>query len=203
MARTPALIAVVIAALLCASCTSTATQSPSPAPATSPPTASSPSASPSATATQSWSAQQAAAIEAVDAYRAASQKIWSSPGSYSESEMKAALKASAGPDVVSSNVGSYLDLKKRELRILGDTTVLTSSAGKATDVGYATQVVVTLCIDQSQLRAVDSAGNEVGADKLGYELTDFNLREYTVQKRDSDKSLRVYGIAPAKGVCGP
>lgn len=203
MARTPALIAVVITALLCASCTSTSAPSTSPPPTTSSATTGSSPVSSSATPTPIWSAQQTGAIAAVDAYRTASQKIWSNPQGYSEDEMTAALKTSAGPDVVSSNVGSYLDLKKRGLRIVGDTTVLTSSAGKATDVGYATQVVVTLCIDQRQLRAVDSSGAEVGADKLGYELTDFNLREYTAQKRSTDKAFRVYGIAPAKGLCGP
>lgn len=203
MARTPAFIAVVIAALLCVSCTTAVTPSPMPSPATSSPTAGSPSASPTETATPTWTGQQAAAIEAVDAYRAASQRIWSAPDSYSKAEMTTLLKPTAGPDVVSSNVGSYLDLKKRGLRILGDTAVLSSAADKATDVDYATQVVVTLCIDQRQLRAVDMSGNEVGADVLGYELTDFNLRQYTVQKRNTDKAFRVYGIAPAKGVCGP
>lgn len=202
MARTPAFIAVAIVAIVCASCTVTGAPSTSPPPVPPSTTAGSPSVSPSATPTPTWSAEQAAAIAGVDAYREASQKIWSNPSSYSEKEMAALLRASAGPDVVTSNVGSYLDLRKRGLRILGDTTVVTATAGKATDVGYATQVVVTLCIDQRQLRAVDASGNEVGADKLGYELKDFNLREYTAQKRGSDKGFRVYGIAPATGACG-
>lgn len=117
--------------------------------------------------------------------------------------MTALLRASAGSQVVTSNVGSYLALKKRGLRILGNTSVLTAAAGKAADVGYASQVLVTLCIDQRELRAVDKSGKEVSAAVLGYELADFNLREYTVQKRSTDKVFRVYGIAPAKGACGP
>lgn len=116
--------------------------------------------------------------------------------------MRTLLKPSAGPEVVNSNVASYLDLKKRGFRYEGATAVLTTLASKASDVGYGTEVVVTRCVDQRGIRVVDKDGAEVSAEKLGYALPDFNLRQYTVQKRTTDKGFRIYGIAPAKGECG-
>lgn len=203
MAPTPALIAACSVFLLLSACTPAAVTPPS----TSPGTTSSPSptasrTSPSATPSPTWSDDQAAAIAAVDEYRAVSQKIWADPAAFSEKQMRALLKPSAGPAVVDANVASYLDLKKRGFRYDGDTFVLTTSANSGSDVGYGTEVVVIRCVDQRAIRVVDKTGAEVSADDLGYELPDFNLRQYTVQKRTSDKAFRVYGIAPAKGACG-
>ena len=203
MAPTPALIIALFACLLLSGCTSPETTSPSAASPTASSSAVTPSSqSPSASPTPTWSADQAAAIAAVDEYRAASQKIWADPAAFSEKAMRALLTPSAGPEVVNSNVASYLDLKKRGFRYEGDTSVLTTLASKSSDVGYGTEVVVTRCVDQRGIRVVDKDGAEVSAEKLGYELPDFNLRQYTVQKRTTDKGFRIYGIAPTKGECG-
>jgi len=200
MAPTPALIAACITFVLLSGCTSAVTSPSSSTPAVSAsPTQTAPSPTPSPT----WSAEQAAAIATVDEYRTSGQKIWADPAAFSEKQMRALLKSSAGPKVVDANVASYLDLKKRGFRYDGATAVLTTTATKASDVGYGTEVIVTRCIDQRALRVLDATGAEVSTAQLGYELPDFNLRQYTVQKRGADKAFRVYGIAPTKGKCGP
>ncbi len=204
MARTPALIAVCITGVLLSGCTSAPPSLPSAfSPVSSSPISTSSPQSLSVSPSPTWSADQAAAITAVDEYRAVSQRIWSDPLEFSEKEMKALLNPTAGPEVVDSNVASYLDLKKRGLRYDGDTAVLTTVADKVSGLSYGTEVVVTRCVDQRAIRVVDKNGNDVGSSVLGYELPDFNLRQYTVQKRTTDKTFRVYGIAPSKGECGP
>ncbi len=202
MAPTPALIAVVITAFLCASCTTAGSPSSTPPPAVTPSTNIT-STSPSATPTPTWSAEQAAAIRAVDGYRSASDQIGANPSGYTEAQMRATLEKWAGPEVVKSNVASFLSLKKRGFRYDIHTTVLTTKASRASDVGYGTEVVVTRCIDQRPARVLDKSGDEVSEAELGYRVSEYLLRQYTAQKRASDGGFRVYGLAPTKGECGP
>lgn len=157
----------------------------------------------SATPTPTWSADQASAIQAVEDYRTASQQIGSMPSDFTEAQMKAALKKVAGPEVVKANVASYLSLKKRGLRYDGTTSVLSTIASDPSDVGYGVEVVVTHCIDQRGIKLVDKAGVEVSDDRSGDSVADFNLRQYTVQRRTDEERFRVYGTAPAKGTCAP
>lgn len=202
MARTPALIAVVITAFLCASCTTAGSSSSTPPPAVTPSTNIT-STSPSATPTPTWSAEQAAAIRAVGGYRAASDQIGANPSGYTEEQMRATLEKWAGPEVVKSNVASFLSLKQRGFRYDIHTTVLTTMASRASDVGYGTEVVITRCIDQRPAKVLNRSGEEVSEAELGYRVSEYLLRQYTAQKRASDSSFRVYGLAPTKGECGP
>ncbi len=196
-----------ITACLLAGCGPSPTPSPSSATPTSgtssalPTVPASTSASPSPTPT--WSAEQAAAITAVDDFRTASREIGADPANFSEAEMRALLKKSSAGNVLTGAVTGYLRLKKLGFHYLGESPALTTTAMRAADVGYATQVIVTRCLDQRDLRVVDRMGTEVPKDKLGYEIPDFNLRQYTVQKRTGSKAFLVYGIAPTKGECGP
>lgn len=201
MAPTPALIAVVITAFLCASCT--AAGSPSSTPPAGTPSTIVTSSSPSATPTPTWSAEQASAIQAVDGYRAASDQIGANPAGYTEAQMRATLAKWAGPEVVKSNIASFLSLKKRGFRYDIHTIVLTTKASRASDVGYGTEVVITRCIDQRPAKVLDKSGDEVSEAQLGYRVSEYLLRQYTAQKRTSDSSFRVYGLAPTKGECGP
>lgn len=117
--------------------------------------------------------------------------------------MRALLTKVAGPEVVKANVGSYLNLKKRGFRYAGTVVPLKAISHGVTDVGYATQVIVTRCNDQRGLKAVDGSGREVDEATLGYKIPEFNMRQYVVQKRKGDKHFRVYGIGSASGSCGP
>lgn len=193
-----------LAAFLIAGCSSTDAGSPSPNTPSAPPpasTVSAPTSTPSPTET--WSADQAAAIDVVNSYRAVSEKIGEDPAAFTEASMTSRLKKTAGEEVVRANVASFLSLKERGLRYQGSTVPMTTSASKASDVGYGVEVIVTRCIDQRALQVIDKSGREVGEEELGYKVPDFNLRQYTVQKRTGTSAFLVYGIAPAKGDCGP
>jgi hypothetical protein len=155
------------------------------------------------TPSPTWSADQAAAIAAVDEYRAAIHRIEGNPAGFSKAQMTAILAEVAGGKVVPGNVADYLDLKKRGLRYDGDTTVVSTTVSEAGAAHYGTEVFVTRCTDQRALRVVDEAGREIDADELGYAIPDFNLRQYTVIKRTGTDRFLVYGLAPAKGECAP
>ena len=205
MAPTPALIAASVLFVLLSGCTApSSTNSPlASATPTSSGSATAPSESPSATPSPTWSADQAAAIAAVDGYRAASDQIGANPSAFTEAKMKSLLGQWAGPAVVKANVASYLELKNGGYRYGGSTTVLSTKATQASDVGYGTEVVITRCIDQQAATVLDKSGNEVTESELGYSIPKFLLRQYTAQKRAGDKTFRVYGLAPTKGECGP
>lgn len=203
MAPTPALIAASVLFVLLSGCTApSASSPPSPGAPTSSASATAPSESPSVTPTPTWSADQAAAIAAVDGYRAASQQIGTNPAVFTEAQMKTLLGKWAGPAVVKANVASYLALKRRGFRYDTGNTVLNTLASSASETGYGTEVVITRCIDQSPARVLDKNGDEVSEQELGYQVSQFLLRQYTAQKRSGDKTFRVYGLAPTKGECG-
>ncbi len=117
--------------------------------------------------------------------------------------MRSMLGKWAGPEVVKANVASYMALKKRGYRYAGTTIVVSTKASRASDVGYGWEVVLTRCIDQRAAMVLDKTGAQVGEAQLGYDIPDFLLRQYTTQKRTADASFRVYGLASAKGQCGP
>ena len=139
----------------------------------------------------------------MDEYRAAIHRIESNPADFSKAEMTAILKRVAGGNVITANVASYLDLKKRGFRYDGDTAVVSTKVSKPSKASYGAEVVVTRCIDQRALRVLDKGGAEVSSAKLGYTVPDFNLRQYTVVRPQGSKQFLVYGLAPAKGDCGP
>ena len=204
MAQTPARIGACIAALLLSGCGSSMQPTlPTPSPTASQAAPTSPSTAPSPTPTPTWSAEQAGAIAAVDEYRAVIGRIEADPAAFSEKQMRTALAEVAGGDVIDANVNSYLDLQKKGLRFDGTTTVVSTLAGDVSQADYGVEVVVTRCIDQRDLRALDSSGTEVGEAELGYEIPDFNLRQYTVVKTAEAARFLVYGLSPTKGECGP
>ncbi len=201
VSRATLVVAVGAVVVLVSACTPAAAPSPS-----GPSTSGSPSvvsATPTPTPTQTWSAVERDAIAAVDAYKAAARRIENDPSAFTEKQMKALLTKVAGPEVVKANVGSYLDLKKRGFRYTGAAIPLMTVSHGATDVGYATQVIVTRCNDQRGLKAVDKDGREVDEATLGYKLPQFNMRQYVVQKRKGETYFRVYGLGKGSGSCGP
>lgn len=196
------LIAVCLAVAMLSGCSPTDPGSPSTASTSASQSATSAAPTPTPSPTPTWSADQAAAIEAVDNFQAASERIGTNPASFSVKQMRTLLGKSAGGDVVSSAVTAYTSLKERKLRYDGTVVVLSTAATKASDVGYGTEVVVTRCIDQRDLRVRDDSGRVLTEDQLGYSIPKFNLRQLTVQKRGDSGRFLVYGIATVKGDCG-
>ncbi len=201
VSRASLVVAVSTVAMLLSACTPTASPSPSGTPVSAPPTVA--SASPTPTPTHTWSAVEQAAIAAVDAYKEAARRIENDPAAFTEKQMKAILTKVAGSEVVKANVGSYLELKKRGFRYSGASVPVMTVSHGATDVGYATQVIVTRCNDQRGVKVLDKDGREVNEATLGYELPEFNMRQYVVQKRKGETHFRVYGLGKGSGSCGP
>ena len=117
--------------------------------------------------------------------------------------MTAILSKVAGGKVVPTNVGAYMDLQKRGFRYDGDTVVVSTIASGPSKASYGTEIFVTHCIDQRELRVLDNSGAEVSSEKLGYTVPDFNLRQYAAVRRQGTKQFLVYGLASVKGECGP
>lgn len=195
------LMAACLAVIMFAGCSSTDFGSPSPSATTPSQTATSAAPTPTASRIPTWSAEQALAIAAVDDFQAASERIGSNPAGFTVKQMTALLGKSAGGEVVTSAVTAYTSLKKRGLRYDGTTVVLSTDATKASDVGYGTEVIVTRCIDQRDLRVHDESGRVLTDDQLGYVIPEFNLRQFTVQKHEGSRSFLVYGMATVKGEC--
>ena len=207
MAPTPTLIAAVTFAVLLAGCTSNAPSSASSPTQTSGDPASTSTSSPTATSTPSptptWSDEQAAAVQAVDGYRAAIRPIAEDPASFSEARMREILKKVAGGKVVDANVGSYMSLRKRGFRYDGDPVAVSTKMSDVSRPSYGVEVFVTKCLDQREVRVLDTAGREVPEAELGYPVPDFNLRQYTVIMETGTNRFLVFGLASAKGQCGP
>jgi len=206
MAPTPALIAAVACVVLLVGCTSTAPPYASSPTQTSGDPASSNTSSPTATSpspTPTWSDEQTAAVQAVDGYRAAIRPIAEDPASFSQARMREILKKVAGGKVVDANVGSYMSLKKRGFRYDGDPVAVSTEVSDVSRPSYGVEVFVTKCLDQREVRVLDTAGREIPESELGYPVPDFNLRQYTVIKETGTNRFLVFGLASAKGECGP
>ena len=201
VSRASLVVAVSTVTMLLSACTPAVSPSPSGTQVSAPPTVA--SASPTPTPTQTWSTVEQAAVAAVDAYKAAARRIENDPAAFTEKQMKAILTKVAGPEVVKANVGSYLDLKKRGFRYSGASVPVMTVSHGAMDVGYASQVIVTRCNDQRGVKVLDKDGREVDEATLGYELPEFNMRQYVVQKRKGETHFRVYGLGKGSGSCGP
>ena len=200
VSRAPLVATASALAILLAACMPAG--SPSPSVPSNPASPTVTSAMPAPTPTETWSAVERDAIDAVDAYRDAGLRIENNPAAFTERQMRAVLTAVAGPDVVKANVGSYLNLKKRGFRYAGTVLPLMTTSHGATDLGYGTQVIVTRCNDQRALKVLDRDGREVDEATLGYKVPKFNMRQYVVEKRKRDERFRVYGIGSASGSCG-
>ncbi len=187
VSRASLVVAASAVAVLVSACTPAAAPTPS-----GPSTSGSPSVvsvTPTPTPTQTWSAVERDAIAAVDAYKAAARWIENDPAAFTEKQMKALLTKVAGPEVVKANVGSYLDLKKRGFRYTGAAIPLMTVSHGATDVGYATQVIVTRCNDQRGLKAVDKDGREVVPEREKFRIEYWALEEAKLQRLPKPKPL--------------
>lgn len=199
VSRASLVVAAGVVAILVSACTPSGSPSPSAAPTSESPTVS--SATPTPTPTQTLSRDQAAAIQAVDAYSAAGLQIGANPAGFTEKQMTALMSKVAGPAVVKANVGSFMDLRKKGLRYEGSVvpTMTIAHPEKGSD---GVEVYVTRCNDQRGLRAVDKNGQVVDEATLGYPIPAFNLRQYTVRKPAGEDHFRVFESGPIAGRCG-
>lgn len=199
--------AVVLAVL--AGCTPAAAPTQSPSTTVAPPSSPSPtpSSTPTVTLTPSptatWGAEQAAAIQAVDDFDAASAKIAADPASFTKAQMTALFEKSVGGEVLTRNVESFLAMAERGYREVGEREALFTLATDPVDDGRGPEVHVTRCWDQRQLTVVDSDGTPVGGKEgdEGYLYPDYNLRQYTVLKPPKEDAFRVFGVQTINGSC--
>ena len=161
---------------------------------------SSPTTSGSPTPSPSWSAEQQAAIDAVNGYSEASQRIGADPSKYTEAQMTAELKKYLGGEMLSANVASFMRLKKNGWHYQGDVVTVSLNATKAVDnhSSRGLEVHVTTCRDQSQRRIVDKTGTLAQTEQP----PKFNLRQLSVRKPSGVGDWRIYGIATVEGKCG-
>lgn len=187
---------------LLSSCTPAGSPSPSGPPPSGSPTVASATPTPSPTPTETWSPDQQAAVQAVDAYSAAGLRIGTNPAGFTEKQMTAAMGKVAGPAVVKANVGSFMDLRKRGFRYDGSVVPTMTIAHPEKAASDGVEIYVTRCNDQRGFRVVDKNGQVVDEATLGYPIPAFNLRQYTVRKPAGENRFRVFEIGPVAGRCG-
>lgn len=170
---------------------------PSVAPAQTP--TSTPSVTASPTVTPTWNADQAAAIDAVDMFAAADDKIGADPAAFTKQQMTDLLKPVSGGEALDSTIAWHLRLKQRGYHFTGSMTVLSILATDPADDGRGVEVHVTQCQDQRQGRVVDSDGNPV--DGAEFQIPEYNLRQYSVRKPPSEDGFRVFGFQTINGSC--
>lgn len=159
------------------------------------------SASPTATPTPTptWSADQAAAIEAVNNFTDAEDRIGADPSAFTEKQMTDLLSEFSGGEVLEATVRWHLLLKKNGYRLLGAMKILSTNATKPADNGRGIEVAVTRCQDQRQGTVVDKDGKPVTGDD--FEFSEYNLRQFAVRRPTGEAAFRVFGFATINGKC--
>lgn len=181
--------------LLLTACTPT--PSGPPASPTSTGTTASPAVSPSPTST--LDPEQAAAAQAVEDFNATSVTIASDPAAFSKAKMTEMLERSVGGDMVSANVGWFMQMKQKGYRDEGSVTILSTIVSEVTDDGRGREVHVTQCRDQSGLHAVDDRGDVVT--EAAFQYPTYNLRQYSVRMPPGESAFRVFGMQTVNGTC--
>lgn len=195
--------AVAIAAVLAvtAGCTPssvpTETSVPVATPTPTPPQTATPS--PTVTPTATWSAEQAAAIEALTKFGAADDKIGADPSAFTEKQVRELLQPFGGGEALESTIRWHLSLKGNGYHFTGEMVVLSTAATKAVDDGRGLEVHITRCQDQRRGRVVDSDGNPVGGDD--FQIPGYNLRQFSVRKPPGEDAFRVFGYETINGAC--
>ena len=188
-----------------AGCTPSATPTLTPSTVATPsgsPTQSStsvPTVSPTPSSTATWSVEQAAAIQAVDDYSAAFDRIGADPASFTKDEMTAVLEEFSGENALTSTVEFLMSLKENEYRREGAVVVRWVLASDVVDDGRGDEVHVTTCRDQSAVRIIDRDGEVVTGEEFG--IPEYNLRQLSVRKPPGEKAFRVFGFQTIPGAC--
>lgn len=190
-----------VALMVLAGCAPVSGPSPSGSPTLPPsPTAtSSPSSTASPTPTSTWSPEQAAAVDAVERFLAATNKILSDPSSFTSDEMTELLSKSSGGEAMTASVGSFATMREKGYRLEGSAIALSMIATEAVDSGRGTEVHVTVCMDQTSLKAVDKNGDPVTEER--YQYPDHLLRQLSVRQPDGQTAFLVFGFQTVAGEC--
>lgn len=180
------------------------TQSPSTAPTPSnstsaPASTTTPAITPTPSPSETWDAEQTAAITVVGQFAEADDQIGADPSAFTKKQMTEVLSQSSGGEALDSTVRWHLRLKENGYRLVGEMVVLTTLATKPVDDGRGIEVHVTQCQDQRQGRIVDKDGNAVNGDD--FQIPAYNLRQYSVRKPPGDDAFRVFGFATINGAC--
>lgn len=162
------------------------------------PSAPTPSPSPSST----LSANQVAAVAALNGYTRVSNEIGADPSRFSAAEMTKTLSKYVGGDMVEASTSDFMRLKGQRYRVLGLIRLKSTEVGRDHDTGDSRgiEVVVTACQDQTEVRVVDKSGNVVEAEQRS--IPDFLLRQYSILKPEGTTQWRIYGMETVKGACG-
>ena len=158
-----------------------------------------PTATPTPSPTATWSVEQAAAIQAVDDYSAAFDRIGADPASFTKDEMTAVLEEFSGENALTSTVDFLMSLKENEYRREGAVVVRWVLASDVVDDGRGDEVHVTTCRDQSAVRIIDRDGEVVTGEE--FVIPEYNLRQLSVRKPPGEKAFRVFGFQTIPGAC--
>lgn len=180
---------------------------PSPTPTQTTPPASTPTLSPSSTPTPTvtpsptptWGPEQAAAIATVENFIDSSMRILADPSSFTSDQMSDLLAASSGGEALTASVGSFETMREKGFRVTGSVELLSKLPTEPVDDGRGAEVHVTVCQDQTSLRAVDKDGKAVVEER--YQYPDFLLRQFSVRKPPGEDAFRVFGFQTINGAC--
>lgn len=171
------------------------------APAQTPTTPASSTQSSSATPspTPTWSADQAAAIEAVTRFGAVNFQIGTDPAAFTKKQMTKLLEPVSGDEALDASVGWYQRLKEHGYHVTGEIPVLSVTATKPADDGRGIEVHIAQCQDQRQAKVIDKNGQPVT--DTDFTLPEYNLRQYSVRKPPGEDAFRVFGYETINGAC--
>lgn len=140
-----------------------------------------------------------AAIEAVNNFTDAEDRIGADPSAFTEKQMTDLLSEFSGGEVLEATVRWHLLLKKNGYRLIGAMEILGTNATKPADNGRGVEVAVTRCQDQRKGKVVDKDGRPVTGDD--FEFSEYNLRQFAVRRPTGEAAFRVFGFATINGKC--
>lgn len=160
-----------------------------------------PTTTPKPSSTQSLSAEQKAALHALEELNEVYVAIGTNPASYSRAEIRAKLKPFAMNPLLDNYVGYFEKLKKAGLREVGQVKVLSVKVGKAKTLeGGVRRLVITRCLDQREYKAVKLDGSLGPASE---QAPEWQLQESALRKLKGSKVWRQAGTKPVSTkACG-
>jgi len=121
-----------------------------------------------------------------------SREIGADPSRFSRAQMTKNFRYYVGGDMVTANVDSFMELKRKGYRWAGGMKIGAIVASEVTNHRNALglEVRVTVCQDQTQMSLVDESGAAVTARTVPA----YNVRLYIVRKPAKESTWRVYGM---------
>lgn len=196
--RTVGLVGGIALAVL-AGCTSPAPTAITPSMSPSLTQAPTPTETATPTVTPTWDADQTAAVRSVEEFIGTSMRILADPSAFTSNQTSKLLSSSSGGDALSASVGSFDTMREKGFRVLGSVELVRTLPTRPVDESRGREVHVTVCLDQSSLRAVDQDGNTVSDER--YQYPDYLLRQFSVRRPLDGESFLVFGFQTINGAC--